>query len=366
MQKNHSAQLRALYIILVPIVVLIIILNSGILQKAFPATRIHGQSYSVVRYNYYYYDYYNEFLDENAQHLAELGYDPSISASGQNCSLENNEITWKEFFQRGSERNMAETAWYCDRAGEAGYEFSEEELSPIGERLAENAAFQAENNINAKNYYIAYYGSGVTESLYINELTRQVQAQAYKTHLAETAPIPAEEIAAYVAAHREADYRAMDLRIITLEATPDRETGLIGQEQEDALSRKMERLVARYEAGESFESLQAAFSTCALDKNGYLTNATRLDLPENLMYDLMGGDDPAGYPDGFPVGGYMSGRLSEGTEYFVILDGYGESGLAREAQLALGTEYVQALEDEALAADYTVERLKPGILLATG
>ena len=367
MQKNHSAQLRALYIILVPIVVLIIILNSGVLQKVFPAARIRGAGYSVTRYNYYYYDYYNRFLEENEFRLDELGYDPGASAGAQPCSLENGDVTWKEYFQRGGEREMAETAYYCGLAAEAGYVFSEAELEPVSEKLAENAAFQTANHISAKNYYIAYYGSGVTEGLYIDELTRQVKARAYRTHLAETVPLAESGIAAYIADHAAEDYPTVDLRIITLEAAPDRETGLIGQEQEDALSQKMERLAARFEAGESFESLQAAFSTCAIgDKDGYIRGATRLDLPETLLNALLGGNDPAGHPDGFPVGGWITGRLSEGTAYFVILDGYGESGLRREAQLALGMEAVLTEEDAALASDYAVERVKPGILLATG
>ena len=367
MQNSHSAQLRVLYIILVPVVLLIIILNSGILQKVFPAARMDGTAYSVVRYNYYYYDFYNRFLEENELRLDELGYDPSLSADGQSCSLAEG-LTWKGYFQQGAERNMAETAYYCDLADAAGYAFSEKELEPVAEKLAENAAFQAANNISAKNYYIAYYGSGVTEALYIDELTRQVKAQAYKTHLAETAPVDESAVAAYVAAHAATDYRTADLRVITLEAVPDRETGEIGQEQIDALGQKMTRLVERYEAGESFESLQAAFSTCAIgDKNGYLYGATRLDLPEAVAYDLFfGGDDPAGYPDGYPVGWYSTGGLRNGVDYFMILDGWGESGLAREAQLSLGMAYIQAQEDEALAGDYAVERLKPGILLATG
>lgn len=367
MRSNNSAQLRALYIILVPIVVLIIILNSGILQKALPAARINGRNYAVVRYNYYYYDYYNDFLEENELRLSELGYDPNVSASNQDCALGNNEITWKEYFQRGAERSMAETAYYCDLAEAAGYVFSEGELAPIQDRLAENAAFQIANNINASNYYVAYYGSGVSEGLYTDELTRQVKAAAYKRYLVETAPIAESELASYIAANPEDNYRTMDLRIITLEATPDRETGAVGLEQSVALGQKMQRLVERYEAGESFESLQAAFSTCALgDKNGRLTDVTRLDIPEGLMSDLTGGDDPAAYPAGFPVGGYLTGQLWEGTDYFVILDGYGESALEREAQMALGAYYVQAEEEAALASDYTVEQLKPGILLATG
>lgn len=360
MQKNNSAQLRALYIILVPIVVLIIILNSGILQKAFPAARVHGSGVSVVRYNYYYYDWYNRFLEENEPRLEELGYDPGVSANSQECSLYDGEITWKDYFQQNGERSMAETMYYCDLADAAGYVFSERELAPVQERLAENAAFQLANNISAKNYYIAYYGSGVTEALYTAELTRQVKAQAYKTYLAETSPIAPAELAAYVAAYPSDEYKTIDIRVITFSAVPDRETGEVGQEQLAALGEKLARLAARYETEESFDELQSAFSECLLgDSGGVLKDAARADLPDCIA-DAWLSNQAAAVP-----GDVLTGITGE-TGYFAVLDGFGGSGAQREAQIALGTEYIQAAEEEALASDYAVERVKPGIYLATG
>lgn len=372
MQKNNSPALRALYIILVPIVALIIILNSGILQTALSAARVHGVGYSVVRYNYYYFDYYNRFLDENELRLDQLGYDPNSAASGQYCSLENNEITWKEYFQLRAEESLAATAYYCNLAAAAGYEFSEDELAPVKEQLAENAAFQLANNISAKNYYIAYYGSGVTEAIYTAELTRQVKAEAYKAYLIETAPIAQADIEAYAAEHPLSDdpalafvspadgYRTVDIRVITLEPTPDRETGEIGQPQLDALAEKLERLYARYEAGESFEALQSAFSTRALgDRDGFLKNAAAADLPECIAYNWLAWQADAA------VGDAMTGITGD-IGYFAILDGFGGSGAEREARIVLGTAYVEAAEDAALASDYAVTRVKPGILLATG
>ena len=360
---SQDPMLRVLYILLVPIVALIIILNSGLLQRWAPAAVVHGERYSVARYNFYYFEYYNRFLDENADRLDELGYDPGGTDTKQ---FTDEGISWKSFFLREAEKDMAETAYYYDLAQAAGYEFSEEELLPVGERLAEHAAAQAASNINAKNYYTAYYGSGTTEEIYTAELTRVVKAQAYKDYLIRSAAPTQEQIDAYIAANAVPDYRTADLRVITLEAQPDRETGEVGQEQLDALGRKMERLVERYDEGESFEDLQSAFSTCALgDSKGYLYDATRLDLPENIADDLFfGGDDPVGYPEGYQPGWYMTTN-SGTTEYFILLDAWGGDGPEREAQLVLGTDALLAKAQAEIAENYQVTRQRFGMLLAT-
>jgi len=355
--------LRVLYIILVPIVLLIIVLNTGVLQRVVPAVKVHGESYSVIRYNYYYFDYYNSFLEEHAEELDELGYDPNGNDAKQFTS---EGISWKAFFLREAEKTMAETAYYYDLADAAGYMFTEEELLPIERRMAEHAAIQAGSGINAKNYYTAYYGAGMTEEAYRAELTRQVKAQAYKDYLIRSSAPTQADIDAYITANAIPDYRTADLRVITLEAQPDRETGEVGLEQENALTQKMHRLVERYDAGERFEDLQAAFSTCALgDSKGYLYDATRLDLPQNIADDLFfGGDDPVSYPDGYPVGWYMTTN-SGTTEYFILLDGWGGSGPEREATLALGSDTLLSKAEAEIAADYSVNRQHFGMLLAT-
>ena len=361
--NSQDPMLRALYIILVPIVLLIIVLNTGMLQKTVTAARVHGEKYSVVRYNYYYFDCYNRFLEEHESELDELGYNPSLTDTKQYTA---DGISWKEFFLKQGEAAMAETAYYYNLAEAAGYEFTAEELRPIETKLEEIAAAQTASRINAKNYYTAYYGAGMTEAAYTEELTRQVKAQAYKDYLIRSSAPTQETIDAYIAQNAIPDYRTADLRGITLEAQPDRETGEVGLEQENALSLKMQRLVERYDAGESFESLQAAFSTCALgDSQGYLKEATRLDLPENIADELFfGGSDPGAYPGGYPAGWYMTTR-SGTTEYFILLDAWGGSGPVREATLALGQDALLQKAAADIASEYPVIRQRFGMLLAT-
>ncbi len=358
MNKNNDPVLRALYIILVPVVLLIIVLNSGMLQRWVPAAQVHGQNYSVVRYNYYYFDYYNSFLEENEFILDELGYDPTVSDSTQYTE---DGLTWKEFFQRRAEENMAETAYYYDLAADNGYVFSEEELLPVEEKLAAHTEKQLAAGIGAKNYYTAYYGAGMTEEAYTAELARQVKAQAYKNYLIRSAAPTQAEIDAYIEANNIPAYQTLNLRVITLAALPERETGTVGQEQLNALTEKMDRLVERYEAGESFASLQAAFSTCALgDRSGVLQDATSAELPVCIAESWLQVQDQA------LVGSYMTGiDPDSGIGYFAVLDGFGGSGQEREAALVLGENALLEQAASAIAENYSVKRLSFGMLLAT-
>lgn len=357
--KNTPPALRAVYIVLVPIVLLIILLNSGYLQRWLTAATVHGEAYKVVDYNYYYFDFYNTFLEENEARLDELGYDPNVEDSKQNYDAD---TTWKEFFQAQAEADLAETAYYCDLAQAEGYQFSEEELAPVAARLAENEAFYTAHNLSAKNYYISYYGSGMTEEIYTGHLTDQVRAQAYKAHLLETMEPDQAQMDQWLAQQQGADYQAVRLRVITLAALPDRETGAVGAPQLEALEQKLGLLVERYQSGSGFDELQAAFSTCALgDDRGVVPVGTSANLPEVVADWCLAGQS------GLTPGDTFSGVDPEtGIAYFVVLDGFGDSGVERDAAAELNAQAVEEQESAAVAAEYPVVYSRFGMLLATG
>lgn len=357
--KNTPPALRAVYIVLVPIVLLIILLNSGYLQRWLPAATVHGETYQVVDYNYFYFDCYNRFLEENEARLTELGYDPDVAANKQNYDAD---TTWKAYFESLAEANLSETAYYCDLAQAAGYEFSEEELAPVQEQLAENEAYCATYNLTAKNYYISFYGSGMTEEIYTQHLTDQVKAQAYKAHLMATLEPDQAQLEQALAEQSGADYRSVDLKVITLDALPDRETGEVGQPQLQALSQKLEQLVDRYQAGTSFEELQAAFSSRALgDELGTVKGATATTLPQVLANWCLTDQDK------LAAGDTWSGvDEATGIAYFAVLEDFGPEGQTQDAIEALNEATLDQQEAAAAETDYQVNYSPIGMMLATG
>lgn len=358
MKGANSPLLRALYIILIPVVLLIILLNSGWLQRYIPAATVHGdEHYSVTRYNFYYFDYYNDFLDENADRLAEIIYDPQQSAKNQAFD---GAMSWKEFFQRKAEANMAETAYYCDLADAAGYQFSDEELAPVQEKLAANEAQRTKYGITTNNYYISYYGAGMNEQRYIEELTRKIKAQAYKAHLIEAFVPDAADVSAWLAGHPESEYQAVELKVITLDALPDRADGQIGEAQINALQARLNRLEERYKSGVSFETLQTAFSTRGLgSEQGSVTATTSAELPDVLVQQFL--TEQSGLAAGQT---YALVDASTGTAYFVQIVGFAGSGPRLDAEAALSQQAIDEQQETALA-DYAVSRNALGMLIAT-
>lgn len=357
--KNTPPALRAVYIVLVPIVLLIILLNSGYLQRWLPAATVHGETYQVVDYNYFYFDCYNRFLEDNESRLEELGYDPDVAANKQNYDAD---TSWKAYFESLAEASLSETAYYCDLAQAAGYEFSQEELSPVQEQLAENAAYCTAHNLSAKNYYISFYGSGMTEEIYTRHLTDQVKAQAYKAHLIATLEPDPDQLEQALADQPGEEYQSVDLKVITLDALPDRETGQVGQPQLQALEQKLEQLVGRYESGTSFESLQAAFSSLALgDELGNVTHGTSTTLPQVLADWCLTDQDRLAPGDSYSVVDEATG-----TAYFAVLEGFGPAGQTQDTIEALNQATLDQQEAAAAEADYRVDYSPIGMMLATG
>lgn len=358
MKGDNSRVMRALYIVLVPVVLLTIALNSGWFQRWFTAATVHGERYNVVRYNFYYFECCRTLQEEQRDWLEENGFDPLRSPGEQ--YLPDGEVTWKEYFQAQAEKEMSRTAYYCALAQAAGYQFSEAEMAPVAERLAWHDAQRAVYNISADNYYVSYYGAGMSEEAYAQELTRVVQARAYEAYLVSAAQPGQAEIDQWLSQAGMRDYQTADLRVITLQALPDRGTGEIGGEQLAALSEKLDRLCARYGQGVPFETLQAAFSSCTLgDETGVLEEAIAADLPDVLADWCLTGQEALRSGETCAVV-----DKETGTAYFAVLDGLGGSGLERAAREALSVQSVAEREAQALE-EYTVERSRIGMMLAT-
>ncbi len=356
MFHEKNPYVRALYIILVPIVLLIILLNSGWLQRVLPAASLNQVSYSVVAYDYYYFDYYNRFLEKNSEKLSELGYDSSVSNGQQDYD---DTMTWREYFLTEGEKELAEAKYFYDQALSAGYEFSEDELLPISEQLEKNEEIRSAYGLKENNFYISYYGRGMDEDAYMKQLTLSVKAKAYKNYLIHSYQPSEEELESYLSQHPENDYQTVSLSIITLDAESIRgessAAASIG-----ALQERLSRLESRYDAGESFSDLQTAFSTKKLGgSKGKLTDATRADLPD-IIADALLTDQ-----DSLKIGeSYAFLDEESGIAYFILLEGLGDSGLEKEASIELGKQKTEEQLADALAGDYKLKRNSLGMLLS--
>lgn len=334
--KNESKITRAFYIIIVPIVLLIILLNSGMFQRWFTAATVFDEDYSAVRYNYYYFSVYQDFLE---QEYTGTNFNPNAAAGSQQYD-EN--TTWKEHFCRLAEERMTRAAYYDRLAEEKGYEFSAEELAPVEEKLAAIAALCAESGVRESNYFPAYYGAGMDRARFEAELTREVRAAACRARLAESWEVPEADMDRWLAENPVQDYPLADVWVIELDAVPGRADGQVGQRQLDDLKARLTRLEERLLGGASVAELAERYADRAWGDGGLVRSADREDLPETAAEWCFGPGRTAG----------DSAALMDrenGQAYLVLMDSVGGSAARRAAHDALAAQAMDEAERQALA-----------------
>jgi hypothetical protein len=193
---------------------------------------------------------------------------------------------------------------------------------------------RTENGISLENYLVAYWGVGMTESVYREELTRTVQADAYREHLIQTAQVSEERLTAWIQENQPESYAAANLRMIVLEAAEDRFTGEVGEQQIEDLQAKLERLQARYEdAPECFDELVKAFCDDPelSASGGVCLNTTKDLLPEPIAAWVFSEERQPGD---------TTALLAENSAYLVIYDGQGDDAAVITATKTLQEQQV--------------------------
>lgn len=349
--KNNDKGLTPFYIILVPVILIVILLNSGLLQKLFPAVTVRGEDYRVTRYNYYYFTAYNNFLETDYE---SEGFDPARDAKDQ---VRSDGSTWFDWFCRQADQRLSEVAYYNDLAQSAGYSFSEADMAPMEARLSAIKAQAAVNSLSMKDYYVAYYGTGMTEEVFLQELRRDVQADAYRAHLVASDQPSEEEIAQWLQQHPTEDYLCANLQLIVLEAATDRFSGVTEERQLDDLADRLNRLTARCEADPtSFRSLAVSYSARpdAGENGGILTDQRKEDLPAAVAewcFSAQPGDH------------FSAVDREAGAAYLAVLTGWGHSAARMDAEAELRESHV-AEQAQAELANYAVNRNTFGMKLA--
>lgn len=350
--KNDSKMTRAFYIVVVPVVLLMILLNSGMLQRVCKAATVDGETYRAVQYNYYYFRVYQNFIDTEYDPNT---YNTNASASGQQYD---EDTTYKEYFNGQAHERMVLTACYDRMAQEAGYEFSEYELAPVAELMAEIDAFCAETGISERNYFTAYYGAGMTRETFEAELLRETRAMAYRAYLAETMEWTESELDRWLAENPTEDYALADLWLIELNAVPARADGTVGERQLDDLEARLTRLKECWEqSGLTMEELSNRYTDTVWGEDGFVEHVDRADLPAVVADWCFGTEHDAG-----EYAALMD--RENGSAYLVQLVDQNGSYQKEHAREMLAEAALAELE-ETLLAETAVEYHKLGMQFTT-
>ncbi len=175
---------------------LIIVLNTS-LPFAMTAVKVGDKNYSAAEMNYFYTNsYYN-----NYNTMSMLGVDFRRPVNTQKCLLME-DGTWRDYLIEdaiATARSME--AVYSD-AMKNGYELSEEGKASVEENMTQLPDMAKANGFTSvKKYLRAVYGTGVTEDIVREMLTKATLVTEYANHITEGFTYTESEQAEYFNEH---------------------------------------------------------------------------------------------------------------------------------------------------------------------
>lgn len=163
------------------------------------AATIDGVDYTVGDLQYYYFNARQQLYSlwyTYSSYGIDLGFDPTIDDGAQWQSEADNK-TYADYFRESALSSLETTAALCTAAKEAGYTISEDGQATIDKNLTQIDAYRASSGLSRNAYLAQVFGNGVTESVYIRNLTNDIIASEYYNAHEETIETTEADIEAY-------------------------------------------------------------------------------------------------------------------------------------------------------------------------
>ena len=156
-------------VVLVLVVLFGIFVSTGSLYRSISALKIRDKTYSSAEVTYYYANEYWQFVQSYGSFASYMGLDVNsgISSLGDQAYTAGDEYaTWKDYFLRAAETNLAAQQALGDYATENGVTLTEEDYASVDADLAsleESVVSGGYKNLDM--YFSIAYGKGVNRKI---------------------------------------------------------------------------------------------------------------------------------------------------------------------------------------------------------
>lgn len=263
-QEKKNRQSKMLYIALTAVLciafVVLLVYNTGLIQRSVTAVTIGDKTYTAPQVQFYYQTAYNQFVNNNSQWLTYLGLDTSKPLETQNYD---ETTTWADYFRKQGLSLMQETIAMADEARAEGHEMSQDARDAIEALKTSVTQYCVEHNITKSTYY-GYYGNYMTESIYMAEVENTYLSQDYAASKLEKMEYDDSTLASYYEEHKD-DFDVVTYRTFFIDGaipdTTDENGNAVAATDEEVAAKKAEakaqadQMAARLAAGEGFAAL---------------------------------------------------------------------------------------------------------------
>ena len=291
-QRKANRLYGAIAVVFVLVAALLVVVNSGVLERSATAITVDGENYTAAQMNYYYYGIKNSII--NSGYSSFYGIDTSVAMDKQNMSdtakmllqvTDEGDITWDQFFRDYATRQLSVQVMAAKEAKEQGY--------------------------TLKSYLKLAYGSTMTVSTFKKMVTLEEVATHYMQHYQEELSYTESQLEEYYQAN-SSDFDVASYEYIYFKGTADSTTDADGNtvQPTEAASEAAKTAAAeaaaaaleRYQAGESlsviaadYESTGSYSSVDAGSNNGSALSTWVFDKARTSGESAVVTDDPNSY-----------------------------------------------------------------------
>lgn len=178
-KKVKHAKIRntLLGIIATLAIIAIVVFNSSLFYRIFPAVTIGDESYNAAELSFFYKSGYHNFIRQNGDYLQYFGLDTTQPLSSQSYGEDQ---TWADFFMDSAISSMTEVTMLYTEAKKAGFELDEENKAALEAEISNlETGYKQAGFANANAYLSANFGKGCNIALVSSLIEKNYIAQAY-------------------------------------------------------------------------------------------------------------------------------------------------------------------------------------------
>ena len=287
-QRKEERRTNLLYgtigVVFLLVAIVAVVWRTNIIPKTLTAATVNGEKYTAAEVNFYFENYYQNFLNSNYSLLSMIGLDTNTSLKEQTISetaasmlpamgMPESEDgqTWYDYLVDRALEQLAGVQAMNDAAEADGFTWNDELQAQLDDTLDSLSSTASTYGYTEQQYLGLIYGSTMTRSIYEEQTRRSLLASAYLQSYQDSLTYTTEELEAAYEENRTS-YDVVDCAYVRINgAAPDTdEEGNTIEVTDEMTAEAMataettaNAIYAAYEAGTSLEDAAAEYESTA-------------------------------------------------------------------------------------------------------
>ena len=286
-EKRSNTLYAIIGVVFVLALIVCLVWRSNIIPKKATALTIDGEKYTAAEVNFYYWNTYNNFLNNYSYLVSYMGLDTTASPNDQVMNETATGMlgveegtTWGDYFMDQTQQQMAAIQNSLKMAADEGFVYTDSVQAQYDGTMESLKTTAAANGTNLSAYLQNAYGALMTEKVFSEQLMRVSQYSDYITAYYNSLEFSADEItAAYEADPDSYDriaYQSVSVKGSAASTTDSEGNTVEPTEAEQAAAKAAakataEKLLADYKAGGDLEALAEAAENATYTSNDEAT-----------------------------------------------------------------------------------------------